>query len=126
MSRPYSTPPGTYDLPFTWVYDATGLTDGLAYPNQYVYLQGGYGDFILRRVVGLSRILDPTTGQYQIRDNYNNYIEQVPLFGGSADDLGIAPELFYQELGAIKFDLGTILKPAHRSRPKLPSRARAE
>jgi hypothetical protein len=112
VSRPYSTPPGTYDMPFTWCYDASALTDGTAYPNQYVYLQGGYGDFILRRIVGLSRILDPTTGQYQIRDNYNNYIEQAPLFGVSADDIGLAPELRYQELGAIKFDLGTILRPS--------------
>lgn len=112
MSRRYNTPPGTYDMPFTWCYDASGLTNGLAYPNQYVYLQGGYGDFILRRIVGLSRILNPTTGQYQIRDNDNNYIEQVPLFGVSADDLGIAPELRYQELGAIKFDLGVIDLPA--------------
>ena len=57
----YSPPPGYFDLPFTWVYDASQLTNGLPYPNQYVYLQGGYGDFVLRRIVGLSRILDPST-----------------------------------------------------------------
>jgi hypothetical protein len=112
MSRLYTPPPGSYDLPFTWCYDASALTDGNQYPNQQVYLQGGYGDFILRRIVGLSRILDPTTGVYQIKDNAGAYIEQVPIFGASADDLGIAPELRYDETGAIRFDLGTILRPA--------------
>lgn len=108
----YTPPKGSYDLPFTWTFDASGLTNGLAYPNQYVYLQGGYGDFILRRIVGLSRILDPSTGQYQIRDNIQNYIEQTPVFGVSADDIGVAPELKYDELGAIRFDLGVIQLPA--------------
>jgi hypothetical protein len=111
-SRLYSPPPGFYDLPFIWTYDASKLTAGLAYQNQYVYLQGGYGDFILRRVLGLSRILNPATGQYQIRDNDNNNIEQFPVFGVSADDIGLAPELRYQETGAVKFDLGIIALPS--------------
>jgi hypothetical protein len=108
----YTPPEGYYDLPFIWTYNASKLTNGLAYPNQYVYLQGGYGDFIMRRVLGLSRVLNPSTGQYQIRDNANNYIEELPVYGVSADDIGIAPELRYQETGAIKFDLGIIDLPS--------------
>ena len=106
----YTPPDGFYDLPFTWVYDASQLTNGVAYPNQYVYLQGGYGDFILRRVVGLSRILVNPAGAvpstYQIQDNGGSYIESDPVLAATADDLAIVPELRYQETGAIKFDLG--------------------
>jgi hypothetical protein len=108
-SRLYTPPPGFYDVPFTWAYDASQLTPGLAYPNQYLYLQNQA--FVLRRIVGLSRILNPATGQYQIRDNDNNNIEQFPVFGVSADDIGLAPELIYEPTGAIKFDLGIIDLP---------------
>jgi hypothetical protein len=107
----YTTPEDTYDLPFIWVFDASQLVDGQDYPNQIVYLQGGYGDFILRRVVGIRRILNPATGQVQVRDNEGNYIQSAPVFATSQDDLCILPELRYQELGGIRFDLGKVLKP---------------
>ena len=51
--RTYTPPRGAYDQPFTWVFDATALTDGRDALNQFVYIQGGWGDFILRRVVGV-------------------------------------------------------------------------
>jgi hypothetical protein len=111
--RRYQTPPGTYDLPFSWIYDAAGLTTGLSYPNQQVYIQGGYGDFILRRIVGLS-LLEPNAGNlaasgaYQIQDRSGNYISNFPIAGGQADDLGICPEMRYPETGQIKFDLGPV------------------
>ena len=116
----YTPPPGYYDLPFTWAFDASALTNGLNYPNQIVYIKGGYGDFILRRIVGLSQILNPAGGQYQIQDGQKNYIEQYPVFSGgsipglsSADDIGLVPELWYPEQGGIRFDLFKILKPAN-------------
>lgn len=113
-SRLYTPPDGTYDLPFTWIYDASGLTTGTAYPNQIVYLQGGYGDFVMRRVVGISRLL-AGTASYQIRDKSNDYIESIPVIGASADDIGYAPELLYPELGAIRFDLGAVTLPSPAS-----------
>jgi hypothetical protein len=36
--------------PFTWLFDASGLTDGNTYRNLFISLQGGYGDFLLRRI----------------------------------------------------------------------------
>jgi hypothetical protein len=109
----YKTPEGTYDLPFTWTFDASALTNGSSPLNQTVYIQKQAGDFILRRVVGLTRILDPATGLYQLRDRNGEYIEQVPILSTtSADDLAILPELEYQATGAIRFDLQNILKPA--------------
>lgn len=112
MENYYSSPPGTYDLPFTWGFnDIAQMTNGNDYLNQLVYIKGGYGKFVLRRIVGLNRVLNPTTGQYQIRDGMSNNIEAVPVFAPSADDIGILPELIYPEQGGIRFDLYKVLKP---------------
>lgn len=109
--RLYQPPPGFYDLPFTWVYDANSLTDGLDYFNQFIYLLGGYGDFILRRVVGLNRILrDDGTGLFQIRDGDGDFMQSAPTVAVSADQMIIAPEAYYKEQRAIRFDLQKILK----------------
>lgn len=107
----YTPPPGTYDLPFTWVFDASRLTDGNTYRNLFVSLQGGYGDFLLRRIVGLSRCLASATGQFQIHDRgQRDYLQSNPENSQNADDLGFPVEAFYPELGAIKFDLYDILR----------------
>ena len=106
----YTPPQGYYDLPFTWVYDASGLTDGASYPNQYVYLQGGYGDFVLRRLVGIDRVLNPATGLFQIRDRFNAPTVSALVQSQNVTDQAILPELFYPETGAIKFDLYNILR----------------
>lgn len=105
-------------MPFTWAYDASNLTDGADAFNQFVYLLGGYGDFVLRRVVGISRCLAPT-GTYQIRRRDASYIQQGPIIGGTAfadgggaDDLMILPEEIYPELGSVRFDLTNILRGA--------------
>ena len=108
----YTPPPGYYDLPFVWTFDAANLTDGINYLNNLVYIKGGYGPFVMRRVVGLSRLLNSTTGQYRIRDRDLNDIESGNVFGVSADDLGILPELVYPETGGIRFDLLKLLRPA--------------
>jgi hypothetical protein len=56
--------------------------------------------------------LNATTGQYQLYDNSSNPLQAFPIFGHSADDIGIAPETRYQETGAIKFDLAKTALPA--------------
>ena len=108
----YTPPQGFYDLPFTWVYDASQLTDGASYPNQFIYLLGGYGDFMLRRIVGLSQILDPATGQYQIRKrDSGEYIQSDRTYAVKAFQNYYCPEIPYRELGNIRFDLYNILRP---------------
>lgn len=108
----YTTPPGFYDLPFTWTFDASQLTDGNTYLNQFIYLLGGYGDFMLRRIVGLSQILDPATGRYQIRKrDSGEYIQSEPTFAAHAYQNYYCPEIPYRELGNIRFDLYNILRP---------------
>lgn len=110
----YTPPEGHYDLPFTWVFNAANLSASLANPNQFVYLQGGYGDFVLRRVVGISRLLAGSS-TYQIKDPNLKPIQSAGIVGASADDIGIVPELIYPELGAIRFDLGVATLPTPTS-----------
>lgn len=107
--RLYTPPAGYYDLPFSWVFDASNLSTTNSNPNNLVYLQGGYGDFVLRRVVGLSNILAGSS-TYQIQDRNLSNIQFLPVVGASADDIGMVPETLYQELGAIRFSLGPITK----------------
>lgn len=101
----YTPPPGTYDQPFIWVFDASSLVSGNDYQNLQIYLKGGLGDFVLREVLGLKPLLNATAGQYHIQDYNGSYIEQFPVFGQGADQIGIVPELKYKEQGQIRFDL---------------------
>jgi hypothetical protein len=109
----YRSPPGTFDLPFTWVFDASIFANGSAQPNSSVYLLGGYGDFLLRRVVGMNRILaGDKTGQFQIqRATKGSYIQSDPVMGENSPELAIAPEEWYPETGKIWFDLFGINQP---------------
>lgn len=110
----YSPPPGTFDLPFTWVFDASTLANGSNQPNSSVYLLGGYGDFLLRRIVGMNRILAADgTGKFQVqRASKGSYIQSDPVQAPNSPELAIAPEEWYPETGKIWFDLFGINLPA--------------
>lgn len=112
MTKLYSPPEGYIDLPFTWAYDGSGLTNGLNYLNQNVYLLGGYGDFIMRRVVGLDRLLAAGSGLYQLKDRNNKEWQSLPVIVDGSSELMIVPEQPYPETGLIRFDLYDIQKPA--------------
>lgn len=108
---PYEPPEGYEDYPFLWIYDASGLTDGLDYLNQFVYIEGGWGDFYMRRVVGIAGVVDPAAGQYQLRDAQKRTMSSDPLLIGSvSDDLAFPNEVLYPETSIIQFDLYDILK----------------
>jgi hypothetical protein len=114
-TRPYTPPPGFYDLPYTYAFNAASLTNGNNYQNQQVYIQGGYGDFLMRRVVGLNRILAPnSTGQFQImRASQGVYQSASPIMAPNSPELAVVPEEFYPETGQIGFDLYGILLPTN-------------
>lgn len=116
----YSPPEGYFDLPMLWPFSASALTAGQNYLNQQVPIYAGYGDFVLRRVVGLDRVLNNgrfspfTVGQFQIRDAQGRYLEEVPQYVGkggpgtlfeNAAQLAVVPELLFRENTQIKFDL---------------------
>ena len=115
FDRPYRPPAGYSDFPFTWVFDATSLTPGQNYPNQFVTVQSGYGDFILRRIMGLDTVLAHGSGQFQMKDMSGRYFQSLPQnvgqsagsnsLVGCAADIAILPERRYKELSNIGFDL---------------------
>lgn len=125
-SRLYSPPKGTYDMPYSWIYNLGSTPpDNSDLLNQFVYIQGGYGDFVLRRVVGMSRVLEAysggfpvSAGRYRLYDRDKNALSSVPLYawsnanGVNEQDFGICPEELYPETGNIRFDLYDILRYA--------------
>jgi hypothetical protein len=117
-TRPYAPPPGYYDMPYTWIYDGSGLTPEQNYFNQQVPIYAGYGDFILRRIIGMDRVLFdapyPLNGRFQVRRSNGAYIQSVPQNVGSGGpgilsqnsaDQAILRELLYKENSQIAFDL---------------------
>jgi FG-GAP repeat len=108
----YRPPEGYYDVPFTWIFDASQLTDGVNALNQFVYIKAGYGDFICRRIVGLASVLNPTTGKFQIKDRYERPIESDPKFvtAPGTDDELLIREIDYPETSNIRFDLYNVLR----------------
>jgi hypothetical protein len=114
-TRPYTPPPGYYDLPYTYAFNAGNLTNGNNYQNQQIYIQGGYGDFAARRIVGLNRILNPNpTGQFQVmRASQGVYQSSNPVQSANSPELAIAPEEWYPETGQIGFDLYGVLLPSN-------------
>jgi hypothetical protein len=114
-SRLYTPPPGFYDLPYTYAFNASNLVNGNNYPNQQVYIQGGYGDFGVRRVVGLNKILAANgTGSFQLmRASQGVYQSSNPVQAPNTPELAIVPEEWYPETGQIGFDLFGISLPAN-------------
>jgi hypothetical protein len=112
-TQPYAPPPGYYDLPFTWAFDASIFANGSTQKGNSIYLLGGYGDFLLRRIVGLDRILAKDgTGMYRIsRASRNVYMSSDPVQAPNCPELAIVPGELYPETGTLYFDLYGILKP---------------
>jgi hypothetical protein len=117
----YTPPPGYYDLPYTYAYDASTLVNGSNYPNQQVYIQGGYGDFAVRRTVGLNRILATDgTGKFQLmRASAGVYQSSSQIQAPNSPELAIVPEEWYPETGQIGFDLFGINLPANAGTAQL-------
>lgn len=94
---------GYYDLPFVYVFNADGLTDGNSYRDLSVPMLTG-SDFILRRVCGRPNV---ATG-IRMRDaggrNMSNAIYSM------ARDQVVVPELIFPPDSQISFDLNTVLR----------------
>jgi hypothetical protein len=110
LNNDYTPPAGFEDFPFTYVFDGSKLTDGQNAAKQFVYIEGGLGDFILRRVVGIDRVANPSGGQFQIQDDLLTWIQSDPCFVQGGGELAIVPETRYREKGAIRFDLYNVLR----------------
>jgi hypothetical protein len=110
----YTPPDGTYDQPFTYVFDATALVDGQDALNQRIDMIPGIGDFILRRIVGVTRVVNTTSpnGQWRYRDAVGNYHQSVPENAAACTDYPVVPELFFPDTSEIGIDLYDVLREA--------------
>ncbi len=53
LDEPYQAPPGYFDQPFLYVFDADALKNGESRRSQLTTLTGA--DFLLRRIAGIDR-----------------------------------------------------------------------
>jgi hypothetical protein len=109
----YQVPKGKIDIPYTYVYDATALTDGVTYAANTsgvtTNLQGGLtlqldsdSDFILRRICGASLCSGTFRPYYATRMlMFQNLVRSVANWP-------VLPEVLYPANSQILFDLGVV------------------
>lgn len=103
----YQTPKDYIDLPFAYVFDGTGLTNGTSPQNLAVRVIFE-GDFLLRRIVGVPLV----ASQIQLRNpGGQSYMSRVPIT--ASNNQTILPEKIYQFGSNIVFDLYSVLKAAN-------------
>lgn len=107
--KPYAPPAGYEDRPMTWVYNEINLASGSPGANQAIQILKGWGEFWLRRIVGMSNVVAPG-GTFQVQDDLKTYMESDPMFvpPQPGDDMPIAPETKFRETGAIRFDISAV------------------
>lgn len=99
LDEPYQAPPGYFDQPFLYVFDADNLTDGVDYRRLRITTFSG-ADFLLRRVGGQDR----AATNMQLRDVMARLIFNDP-FNTNFQDFPIVPEIMYPAASDITFDL---------------------
>ena len=114
----YRTPAGKVDVPYVYVFDASGLTDGLDYKNLSVAIDHN-SEFVLRRVAGLNLCVNSNaTGKFRCHQQNQLQMQQAPIRPGQMLDgtrsgfLPVLPEAIYQPASAIPFELYGVLRNA--------------
>jgi hypothetical protein len=107
IEQPYITPAGYVDFPFSYVYDATGLTDGQTYFSIGKQLQGD-SEFILRRIVGVPTVIASSQagGRFNFKNSSGSYAAGNPGQGICFNNVWpVVPEKRYAANRQIVFDL---------------------
>jgi hypothetical protein len=101
-------PENFYDLPFIYVSDADGYTDGASYNNVPVDLINN-SDFLLRRICGVNNVVNPNgTGKFRFRDANNQNMIQTPI--SMPNDYPLVPEFVYPPTAQISYDILNVLR----------------
>ncbi len=108
LDEPYQAPPGYFDQPFLYVFDADALQNGQDRRTQLTTFTGS--DFLLRRIAGIDRC--STT--FQVRDVLSRLIFNDPA-NTAFRDFVMVPELLYQGGDGILFDFGNVNKTVNSS-----------
>ena len=93
------------DRPFIYVYDADGLTDGLAYNDLMVPLHMD-SEFLLRRIAGLPEVAAAGAIQVRAADRRALFASPCRITAEQA----VVPELVYPGGSAITLDLVNVLR----------------
>ena len=114
LERPYRSPEGTLDVPFVYVFDASGITDGQSQvQNLPVQLQGD-SKFVLRHIAGVNLCVDTAAngGKFNFRNPSGSYAAGNPSSGIIVgQNWPVVPEKVYTESNAaIFFDLYQTLR----------------
>jgi hypothetical protein len=97
----YQTPAGKVDVPYAYIFDATGLTDGKSYNYLSVQIDSD-SDFILRNISGASLCAGSFRPYYASRTQmFQNLINAVANWP-------VLPEVTYPSNSQIFFDLGNV------------------
>jgi hypothetical protein len=103
-TEPYFTPQGCVDVPYAYVYDATGLTDGQNVFNIQLPTAGD-SSFILRRIVGVPTCVDTGAngGKFNYKNASGSYALAAPIVMPNV--VTVVPEKLYPPNSGIFFDL---------------------
>lgn len=113
LEQPYLTPEGKQDVPFAYVFDASGITDGLSQlQNLSVQLQGD-SEFVLRHIAGVNLCVSAApNGRFNYRNASQSYANGNPSTGICFPrNFPVVPEKLYPVANAaIIFDLYSTLR----------------
>lgn len=108
LEQLYKTPEGFLDIPFIYVYDARGLTDGSSLSNLSLPLEDN--DFFLRSIVGVSSCLS-NNGNWSYYNESRSDAQALPI--RRANRYTVAPEKRFPGLSQFRFDLYDVLRSAN-------------
>lgn len=98
----YRTPEGFVDVPFFYVYDGRGLTDGTSPTDLVVRVQED--PFILRSVAGVQTV----AGRWMMYNASRSAVFSLPAV--TYPRWTQVPERYYPAQSDIRFDLGTVAR----------------
>src|SRR5450631_3410038 len=78
IEQTYETPAGFRDFPFIYVYDGSGLVNGVNAYSQRVRIDGT-ADFILRAIFGFRYVLAVATGKFPFKNYWGSYCSSAPM-----------------------------------------------
>lgn len=116
IEEPYRTPEGRLDVPFAYVFDATGIADNQAQVVNLAKPLQGDSDFILRRIVGVSNCINTSAlgGKWSLKNPSGSYAMGNAGSGVVAfPNWVVLPEKLYPINTQIGFDLYNTLRAAN-------------
>lgn len=109
--EPYQVPVGFLDVPFAYVFDASGMADNVAEIQNNSLQMDSDSDFILRHIAGVPTSVNGATGKFNFKNASGSYANGNPTSGiFVANNWPVVPEKLYPANSQIAFDLYNTLR----------------